>query len=132
MNKGRFFYFRMAATNMLLNAKLYTPYLVTCIVTVAMFFILSSMALTELPGGSSMLLIMRMGQVLMALFSGVFLFYTNSFLMRRRRRELALYNILGLEKRHIARVLLEETLLTGIICLALGLLLGAVLDKLNY
>ncbi len=132
MNKGRFFYFRMAATNMLLNAKLYTPYLVTCIVTVAMSFIISSMALTELPGGSSMLLIMRMGQVLMALFSGVFLFYTNSFLMRRRRRELALYNILGLEKRHIARVLLEETLLTGIICLALGLLLGAVLDKLMY
>ena len=105
----------MALTNMLVNGKLYTPYLITCVVTVAMYFIVVSMAITDLPGGETMRVLMRLGQVLIALFSGVFLYYTNSFLIRRRKKELALYNILGLEKRHIFRILLDETLLTALI-----------------
>ena len=69
----------MALTNMLVNGKLYTPYLITCVVTVAMYFIVVSMAITDLPGGETMRVLMRLGQVLIALFSGVFLYYTNSF-----------------------------------------------------
>ena len=126
------FYSRMALTNMLVNGKLYTPYLITCVVTVAMYFIVVSMAITDLPGGETMRVLMRLGQVLIALFSGVFLYYTNSFLIRRRKKELALYNILGLEKRHIFRILLDETLLTALIGIGGGVLFGAVLDKVMY
>lgn len=129
---GNRFYFRMATTNILLNRRFYAPYLLTCVISVAMYFIISSMALTDLPGGNSMVMIMTMGQVVIALFCGIFLFYTNSFLMKRRKRELALYNILGLEKRHILIILFDEMFLTALVSIGGGLLFGVVLDKLMY
>lgn len=129
---GNRFYFRMATTNMLLNRKFYAPYLLTCGMSVAMLFIIYSMAITDLPGGSTMRTLMMLGTVVIILFSAIFLFYTNSFLIKRRKRELALYNILGMEKRHIAVVLFYETLLTALVSIAGGLLFGVVLDKLMY
>lgn len=122
----------MAANNIALNRRFYIPYLLTCVISVAMFFIVQSMSLTDLPGGQTMSAIMQFGVVIIAFFAAVFLFYTNSFLMKRRRRELALYNILGLEKRHIALVLFYETLFCGIIAIGGGLLFGIVLNKLMY
>jgi len=97
-----------------------------------MFFIICSMSLTDLPGGESMALLMALGTIIIAIFSGIFLFYTNSFLIKRRKRELALYNILGMEKRHIAIILFDETLLTALVSIGGGLLFGVVLDKLMY
>ncbi len=69
---------------------------------------------------------------MVAIFGAIFLFYTNSFLMKRRKKELGLYNILGMEKRHIAGVILSETLLTALICLGLGLTLGVIFSKLFF
>lgn len=129
---GNRFYFRMASTNMLLNRKFYAPYLLTCGMSVAMLFIIYSMAITDLPGGSTMRSLMMLGTIVIILFSAIFLFYTNSFLIKRRKRELALYNILGMEKRHIAVVMFYETLLTALVSIAGGLLFGVVLDKLMY
>lgn len=129
---GNRFYFRMATTNMLLNRKFYAPYLLTCGISVAMLFIIYSMAITDLPGGSTMRTLMMLGTVVIILFSAIFLFYTNSFLIKRRKRELALYNILGMEKRHIAVVMFYETLLTALVSITGGLVFGVVLDKLMY
>lgn len=129
---GNRFYFRMATTNMLLNRKFYAPYLLTCVMSVSMLFIIYSMAITDLPGGSTMRMLMMLGTIVIIFFSAIFLFYTNSFLIKRRKRELALYNILGMEKRHIAVVLFYETVLTAIISIGGGLLFGVVLDKLMY
>ena len=129
---GNRFYFRMATTNMLLNRKFYAPYLLTCVMSVSMLFIIYSMAITDLPGGSTMRTLMMLGTIVIVLFSAIFLFYTNSFLIKRRKRELALYNILGMEKRHIAVVLFYECLLTAVISVGGGLLFGVVLDKLMY
>ena len=67
-----------------------------------------------------------------AIFAVIILFYTNSFLMKNRKKEFGLYNILGMEKRHISRVVALETLYTAVLSLAAGLALGMALDKLMF
>lgn len=126
-------YLRLALTNIRKNGRFYVPFLLTGIAAVAMFFILLSTGLTQtLPGGQSMLVLMHFGVIIIGLFSAVFLYYTNSFLIRRRKRELGLYNVLGMEKRHIARVLRRETLVIALICIAGGIGTGIVLDRLMF
>ncbi len=73
---------------------------------------------------------LEMGKWLVGIFSFFFLFYTNSFLVRRRKKEFGLYNILGLEKRHIAKVMLWETLYTALAGIGLGLVFGILFSKL--
>ena len=75
-------------------------------------------------------MIMALGNVVLLIFSVIFLFYTNSFLIRRRRREFGLYNVLGMSKRNLARILTWETLLTAAIVIAGGLFFGVLLSKL--
>ena len=75
-------------------------------------------------------MIMALGNVVLLIFSVIFLFYTNSFLIRRRRREFGLYNVLGMSKRNLARILTWETLLTAAISIAGGLFFGVLLSKL--
>ncbi len=75
-------------------------------------------------------MIMALGNVVLLIFSVIFLFYTNSFLIRRRRREFGLYNVLGMSKRNLARILTWETLLTAAIAIAGGLFFGVLLSKL--
>lgn len=130
------FYPRLAINNIMKNRQLYFPYLLTCVFTVAMFYIVlfirMNEGLGEMFGGQYVGAYMAFGSVIIGIFSLVILFYTNSFLMKRRRRELGLYNILGMEKRHIACVLFFETLFTGVGTIALGVLTGVVLSKLVY
>lgn len=83
-----------------------------------------------MPGASDLGLIMGLGTVVIAIFSAIFLFYTNSFLIKRRKKELGLYNILGMEKRHIAKILFYETLMTGLVSIVTGLILGILFSKL--
>lgn len=78
----------------------------------------------------SLAIILNMGLIVIGLFAVVFLFYTNSFLMKRRKKEIGLYNILGMGKRHISKVLFWETTFVGIASLIIGLLTGILLDKL--
>lgn len=106
------------------NSRLYVPYLLTGVGAVSFFYILVALSrLPEgtLPGSGSVQVILNLGSFVLWVFSLLLLFYTHSFLIRRRNREFALYNVLGMGKRDIARILCWETLLSGGISLAGGL-----------
>ena len=124
------FYMKIAFTNMKKNRRTYIPYLLSCIGTIAMFYMMSAIAesggMENVFAGDTIRAFMRMGVGIIGFFAVLFLFYTNSFLVKRRKKEFGLFNILGMEKRHIARVLLFETLYTIIISLGLGIVLGIV------
>ena len=109
------------------NSRLYVPYLLTGVGAVSFFYILVALSrLPEgtLPGSGSVQVILNLGSFVLWMFSLLLLFYSHSFLIRRRNREFALYNVLGMGKRDIARILCWETLLSGGISLAGGLALG--------
>jgi len=89
-----------------------------------------SPVLGHMSGGTSSTIILRLGTVVIAVFALIFLFYTHSFLIRRREREFGLYNVLGMGKGNIARILLWETVITYGLTTGTGLLLGMVLYKL--
>lgn len=101
--------------------------------TVACFFIVASTGLSQtLPGGQTVRTVLAFGVVIVAIFSVVFLYYNNSFLIKRRKKELGLYNILGMEKRHIAKVMAWETLFSALIAIVGGLVVGMLLDRLMF
>lgn len=128
------FYFRLAAVNIKKNGKAYLPYLLTCILTVAMYYIMKSLSLNEglnsVHGAVASTLML--GSVVIAIFAFIFLFYTNSFLMKNRKKEFGLYQILGMEKKHLARVIACESLYISLLSLIGGLGAGMLLDKLMY
>ena len=127
-------YARLAWTGMRKNRRLYLPYLLSCAGMVLMFYILMGLSgspvLGHMSGGTSSAIILRLGTVVIAVFALIFLFYTHSFLIRRREREFGLYNVLGMGKGNIARILLWETVITYGLTTGTGLLLGVVLYKL--
>ena len=134
MSKG--FYFKLALQNMKKNKRTCLPYLFTCVCSVMMYYFMSFLTLNpgmdKMPSGRNVRSIMGMGTAVITIFSLVFLFYTNSFLMKRRKKELGLYNILGMEKKHIGLMLFCETFINGVVSLALGLLLGILGSKLIF
>ena len=127
-------YARLAWTGMRKNRRLYLPYLLSCAGMVLMFYILMGLSGSEvlghMSGGTSSAIILRLGTVVIAVFALIFLFYTHSFLIRRREREFGLYNVLGMGKGNIVRILLWETVITYGLTTGTGLLLGMVLYKL--
>ena len=132
MKKG--FYLRLALDGMRKNRRLYVPFLMTCSGMVMMFYILYSLAYSpavrNMRGGGTMAMILLLGTVVMAVFALLFLLYTNSFLARRRNREFGLYNVLGMNKRNLGRILLWETILSALISLLAGLAFGLLFAKL--
>ena len=131
MKKG--FYSKLAWTGIRKNKKLYTPYILTCIGMVMMFYIVSFLSISDIlnsmPGGDTMQMMLGFGCGVIGVFALIFLFYTNSFLVRRRKKEFGLYNILGMGKWNLARVLLWESLIIAGISLAIGLFFGIVFSK---
>ena len=127
-------YIRLAAVGIRKNGRAYIPYILTSAVMVSVMYIvtfLSSNPLLEgMPGGRTMKIVLSVGIAVMAVFSAIFLFYTNSFLIKRRKKEFGLYNILGLKKSQIARVLVWETLLVYALSVIGGLGLGILFSKL--
>ena len=127
-------YPRLAWQGITKNKRLYLPFLLTCVGMVMMTYILLSLAsspiLQTFPGGDTMPMILGMGSFVMAAFAVLFLFYTNSFLIRRRNREFGLYNILGMGKGNLAKVLAWETVITALISIAGSEVLGIALGKL--
>ena len=128
-------YPRLAWDGLRKNKRLFTPYLLTCVCMVMMFYILSFLGSPEtcalLPRGSNTTgKILNLGSFVIFVFSAIFLYYTNSFLVRRREREFGLYNVLGMNKRNLARIVTWESLITAALSLVLGLALGIVLSKL--
>lgn len=127
------FYIKMAWSGMYKNKRLYTPYILTCMGMVMMYYIVAflcgSEALLAIPGGSVIQVMLGLGRGVIGVFAVIFLFYTNSFLVRRRKKEFGLYNILGMGKWNLARVLLRESLTTAVLALAGGLAAGIVFSK---
>ena len=134
MNK--FLYPKLAWMNIKKNKQTYMPYILTCIGTMMMFYVMHAISLNDgllnMPNSMSLQSILSMGVVVILIFSVIFLLYTNSFLIKRRKKELGLFNVLGMEKKHIAWVLFFETLFTSLISLALGLFGGIILNKLMF
>lgn len=116
------------------NVETYLPYLLMGILMVGVSYIMNYLTRPALMGALSMggttLMVLQMGKIVISVFSVIFLYYCNSFLIRRRMKEFGLYNILGMGKGNIARVMLWETLLTALLVFAGGLLLGLSLSRL--
>lgn len=125
---------RLAWSGIQKNRKLYLPYCLTIIGMVMMSYIMQALsyapALHAMKGGSNLEAILSLGKLVIAVFAGIFLLYTNSFLIRRRYREFGLYNVLGMDKNALCRVAFWENLIVAVIGLAVGLALGTLLYKL--
>ncbi len=134
MRRG--FFARLAAGNIKKNGSTYFPYILTCVVTVMLYYIVKSLSLNpgleEMAGDQTLISLMEMGTRIIGLFALIFLFYTNSFLLKRRKKEFGVFHILGLGKRHLAKTLAWESLYAFFISMAGGLLLGLALDKLMF
>lgn len=129
-------YPKLALTNIRKNARTYIPYIITCILTIAMYYIMKSLSmndgLSDVQGGYAIQEMLKLGNYVIAIFACIFLFYTNSFLTKNRKKEFGLFNILGMEKRHLAKVIGYESFFVAIISFAGGLVTGILLDKLMY
>lgn len=125
---------RLARLSLKNNRSITLPYILTAASMVMLFYIVLFLArdgeIRQLRGGEMLQLWMHFGVGVIGLFSVLFLFYTNSFIMKRRKRELGLYNILGMDKGNIARVLARETLYIAVISILAGLASGILLSKL--
>ena len=128
------FYPKLAWGNIVRNRQFYVPYLLTLGGTAAAFYIIGALAgARDLPVMNRYIylsMFMTFGLFVIAIFAVIFLGYTNSFLMKRRRKELGLYNVLGMGKRNIARMLGMETVYTALIGIGGGILAGLLLQKL--
>ena len=124
-------YGRLAWEGIRKNKQLYLPYICACVGMVALYYVMAALCdsalLYEMRGGNGSRIILGLGSWVIAVFAAIFLFYTYSFLIRRRQREFGLYHVLGLGKRHLAAVCLLETLLTAVLALLGGGVLGAAL-----
>lgn len=127
-------YPRLAWEGIRKNKKLYIPYILTGSVMVMMYYILSylieSPTLMQMIGGSYLTIMLSLGCVVIAVFSLLFLFYTNSFLIRQRYREFGLYNILGMDKRNISKLMVWESIFVGVCAIVIGLFAGIALSKI--
>lgn len=126
-------YFKLAKTNLSNNKPFYIPYIISSIITVAMLYMMSFLSdnkgLNKIMGADSLASIFRLGVGIIVIFSYIFLFYTNSFIIKRRKKEIGVYNILGMEKRHLSKVLFVETSYSAIISLVCGIIVGIAFSK---
>lgn len=134
MNK--WFYTKLALTNIRKNSQNYIPYILTCIMTVMMFYIMKSLSrnpgISDMIGENTMSSLLDMGSFIVGFFSLIFLFYSSSFLMKRRKKEFGVFNILGLEKKHLAKVAAIEAFFVAVIAIGLGIVFGIALDKVMF
>ncbi len=127
------FYPRLAWMGIWKNKRLYIPYILASMGMVMMFYIVAflytSKVLQSVSGGDVMQQMLGLGLSVISVFSLLFLFYTNSFLNRRRKKEFGLYNILGMGKWNLARIMVWESLMSAVCSLAGGLIAGIVFSK---
>lgn len=128
---NRVYYTKLAVQNIRKNAQTYLPYLLTCICAIGTFYILNALSY-DTGAGNTVRVILRLGTWVMGIFSACFLFYTNSFLMKRRKKEFGLLSVLGMERRHIARIVTLETLYVYALSMLLGLGAGLLFYKLVH
>ena len=131
---SRWFYTKLAVTNIRKNARTYFPYILASSATVMMFYNMLYLLLSREVGGmhdsGTLQAVLGLGCFVTGIFAFILLLYINSFLIKRRKKEFGLFNILGMEKKHIARIMLLETVMTGLLCIGLGLAAGVLFSKL--
>lgn len=129
------FYMKIAADGMRKNRRLYLPYILTGGVMVMMsyivYFLTNSSLLLQMKGGGMLRMLLPIGSGVIEVFSLLFMFYTNSLIIRQRSREFGLYSILGMDKRNLSLIMLCESLLTYIMSTGIGLAMGIALSKLS-
>ena len=132
MNKT--FFPKLAWNGIIKNKKIYIPYIISCMGALMMYYIMQALSLSPLldsmRGGSSLGMILSLGKFVIMVFSALFLLYTNSFLTRSRYKEFGLYNILGMGKKDINRVVVFENLYVSLISIVGGLGFGILFSKL--
>lgn len=130
------FYPKLAFSNIKKNRKTYIPYILVSIFTIGMFSIMFTLkesdSIKEMPRGETLIEMLDLGTYVIGIFAVLILFYTNSFLMKQRKKELGLYNILGMEKKHIAKMLFMETVFTSLFSVILGIFTGLLLSQFMY
>lgn len=127
-------YFQLALQGIRKNREFYYPFLLSAIGMAAIFYIVSTLQsseeISQFYGMEQIQIVLGMGVYIMGIFAAIFLFYTNNFLMKRRKKEFALYSILGMEKKHLRKVILWENMILAVITIAAGLFFGALLYKI--
>ena len=129
---NNFIYEKLAVTNLKNNRKTYVPYIFTGVLTVMMFYIIDALSRGKGITQNTLKICLQYATGVIIIFAVIFLFYTNSFLIKRRKKEIGVYNILGMGKRHIARMMAVETILTAGISILGGLVFGIIFGKLMY
>lgn len=126
-------YTRLAFTNLKNNRKTYFPYILSAILVVMMYYIMDTLSGNDkVTANGTLQIILVYGANIMAVFAVIFLFYTNSFLIKRRKKEIGVYNILGMGKGHIAKMLFIETCVTAAVSILSGLLAGTLFSRLLW
>lgn len=127
---------KLALSNLRRNKRTTIPFMLTSALCTLMLYLVISLensaVVSESFGGAQMQMMLGFGELVIVLFTVIFLFYTNSFLMKQRKREFGLFNILGLAKKDIAMVLFVELLICWGVSLVVGIGLGMILDKGMY
>lgn len=129
-------YWRLAFTNLWKNRKTYLPFVVAgtvlafCLYSFCM--IANDPGIRNMPGSAAFSSMMMLGMVVVGLFSAIFLSYANGFLIKRRKTEMGLYGVLGMEKKHISRVMRHELTLCYLLNMLFGLSIGIVLARLMF
>lgn len=130
------FYIKLALTNLRKNHRAYLPFLISMIFLVAVTtmtqVIVNNPGMNELPDSYSALFMFRLGNIILMIFSVIFSIYTNSFLLKQRKKEIGLYNVLGLGKRELYTLIFWENLFSFVIVLIAGVISGVVFGKLGF
>lgn len=128
------FAFKLALNNIGKGRKFFIPYILASAGMMAIFYIMLYVAfnkeITKLRGADSLKQLLLLGSVIVAVFAAIFIIYINGFLMKRRNKEIGLYSILGMEKRHIGKVLFAETFVSFFCAAVAGIASGAVFSHL--
>lgn len=132
MNKG--FFSKLALRNIKSNKQIYLPYIFASIATVAMFYMMVALMGNKFvqTRNASLPMFFTVGAVVIGVFSFLFILYTNSFLIKRRKKEIGLYAILGMKKKHVSRILTIESVVTSFSSILLGLIIGHLLGELAF
>lgn len=130
------FFVKQAWENLRKNKESYVPYIISCIGCIFIYFLfvtfINNPGMTSIPASETLKVLFQVGKMVSVIFVVIFIFYTNSFLMKRRTKEIGLYGILGMEKKHIAKLLFFETLFIAVISIGIGMISGAIFGKLLF
>lgn len=131
----RFFTIKLALSNLKKNKKFYLPYMIASIIMISIFYIMGFIAdnkgLDNFRGTEYIKTLLTLGTWVVAIFAIIFVFYINSFLMKQRSKEFGVYNILGMEKRHLAKVLCAESIFTSTGSILSGIGVGILFSRLS-